>query len=109
MSREGLPIDLFIGARARVATRQGIPITVVRRGDSSSGTIILRINLLNGSSRVLVETRTENAAVWMPATRTDPMPDKDADAYLSKQSSTDPDVWIVEIEDKKGRNWFLEE
>lgn len=109
MSRRGLPLDLFIGARARVAAQQGVPLTVVRRGDPSSGTILVRITLLNGTSRVLVETRVEDAAVWMPATRTDPMVDTEADAYLSKQAATDPDVWIVEIEDKKGRNWLLPE
>ena len=32
--------------------------------------------------------------------------EKDADAYLAQQAKTDPDAWLIEIEDKQGRVWF---
>jgi hypothetical protein len=106
MSEDGLSTDLLVSAIARSAAREGVPITVVHRGDLSSGTLILKINLLNGTARVLVEARYGDIRIWTPATLVDPMSDSAAEAYLSRQADTDPDVWLIEIEDKKGRIWF---
>lgn len=106
MSEDKAPPDLMISAQIRIAAREGIPITVVRRGDSNSGTIILKINNLNGTARVLTQVRYNDELVWTPATRTDPMTDTDANRYLDEQTRIDPDSWLIEIEDKQGRHWF---
>lgn len=106
MNEERPPTELYVKAKIRVAAQEGVPITVVRKGNPSVGTIVLKINLLNGTSRVLIEARNGENRVWMPATRTDPMAERDAEAYLARQADVDPDVWIVEVEDKKGRLWF---
>jgi len=100
------PTELFVKAQIRVAAQEGIPITVVHRGDPTSGTIILKINRLNGTARVMIEAQSEKGRIWTPATNTDPMSDAAAEAYLALQPNMDPDVWILEIEDKKGRLWF---
>jgi hypothetical protein len=34
------------------------------------------------------------------------MKEADADAYMHKQTEIDPDVWLLEIEDRQGRHWF---
>jgi len=100
------PTELFVKAQIRLAAQEGVPVTVIHRGDPTSGTVILKINLLNGTARVLIEAQSERGRIWTPATTTDPMPDAAAEAYLARQPDMDPDVWIVEIEDKKGRLWF---
>lgn len=101
-----LSTDLYVSATIRSAANASIPITVLRRGDPSSGTLILKINLLNGMARVLIEARHNDARVWTPATLNDPMNEKDADAYMARQEDVDPDAWLIEIEDKQGRLWF---
>jgi hypothetical protein len=103
---ERLATDLYVSAHIRVASREGVPMIVIRKGDPSSGSLILKINLLTGFARVLVEARYDGARVWTPATHTDPMPERDADAYLDHQAQVDPDAWLIEIEDKQGRTWF---
>ena len=97
---------MFVSAHIRVASREGVPMTVTRRGDPSSGSLILKINLLNGKARVLIEARYNEARVWTPALPTDPMDERDADAYMARQAEVDPDAWLIEIEDKQGRTWF---
>ncbi len=106
MSDSRLPTDFMINAHIRIAAREGVQITVIRRGDNSSGTIVLKINKLDGTARVLTQVRYDDELVWSPVSRTDPMPEPDADAYLDRQAKTDPDSWLLEIEDRQGRHWF---
>ena len=106
MSDERLPTDFMIAAQIRTAAREGVPIIVRRRGDNSIGTIILKINLLNGTARVLTQVRFNDEIVWNPVSRTDPMNDVDAETYMNRQADIDPDSWLLEIEDKQGRHWF---
>ena len=35
-----------------------------------------------------------------------PAPNADAESYLTKQLRFDPDLWIVEVEDREGRNFL---
>lgn len=101
-----LPTDMMINAHIRIAARDGVPITVVRRGYDTSGTIVLKINTLDGNARVLTQVRYGDELVWSPVGPSDPMPERQADEYLAQQASFDPDSWLLEIEDKKGRHWF---
>lgn len=98
--------ELLISAQQRVASREGVPIIVIRKGYGSVGTILLKINRLDGTARVLSQIRYDEELVWSPVGKADPMNERDADAYLTKQAEIDPDLWIVEIEDKQGRHWF---
>jgi hypothetical protein len=35
-----------------------------------------------------------------------PAPEADVEAYLAREIKFDPDVWIVEVEDRAGRNFL---
>jgi hypothetical protein len=35
-----------------------------------------------------------------------PAPDADVEAYLARELKFDPDIWIVELEDRAGRNFL---
>lgn len=106
MSEDQLPTDFLVNAIIRTAAREGVSIVVQRHGDNGSGTIILKINLLNGLARILTQVRIENDLVWCPASRDDPMQEAEAEIYLAREAEMDPDAWHIEIEDKLGRVWF---
>lgn len=106
MSDDRLPTQLLVSAQIKQAAIQGIPIVIIRRGDPQSGAIVLKINRLDGTAHVLLQVRHHEELVWSPADQQDPLPEAQADALLTRQGSFDPDVWLIEIEDRSGHHWF---
>ena len=106
MSDDRLPTDMMVSAQIRIAARDNVPIVVRRRGHNASGTLVLKINLLDGTARVLTQARFDDELVWTPISRTDPMSDADAETSMERQAQMDPDSWQIEIEDRQGRHWF---
>lgn len=101
-----LPVALVISAQIRVAAQQGIPIVIVRRGDDKSGAILLKINRLDGTAHLLMQARRNGTLVWSPLSQKDPLPEADAEQIFHKQADFDPDLWLIEVEDRAGRHWF---
>ena len=106
MMDDRLPTKLLVGAQILQAATQNVPITVLHSGDPHSGMIVLKINLMNGQAHVLVQMRQIEELVWSPAGAAGHLPEAEADALLERQLRFDPDVWLLEIEDKQGRHWF---
>jgi hypothetical protein len=85
-------------ARLRLAD---IPAFVVRRGDETAGAVIVKLNTLDGRARAF--SRSFDAAgnrVWVVLAEG---AEGDVDASLARQRGFDPDLWIVEVEDRGGR------
>lgn len=97
---------LLVSAQIRRAAQEGVSIIPVKRGDPQSGALLLKINLLNGTARLLTQVRDDEELGWCPVGPSDPMPDREADLYCERQAEFDPDLWLIEIEDKQGRLWF---
>ena len=51
------------------------------------------------------ETQPSDRA-FMLALKGLPLPEPDVEAYLQKQVSFDPDLWIVEVEERGGRHFL---
>lgn len=107
MPRDRLPSAVWVSAGLRALAADGIPGTVVNRGEADSGTLILKLNLLGEGCRVLTESRDmEGRLGWFPPLGKEPVPEADADAYIARSLARDPDIWVVEVEDRQGRNPF---
>ena len=98
-----LKAGIFVRALIRRVQVAGESAFVVRSGAEEAGAIILRIARLDGTSLVLNQARDgAGALVWAQPLGgwTD---DKRAADWCGKQVTFDPDLWIVEIEDRQGR------
>ncbi|MBI1261371.1 MAG: DUF1491 family protein [Rhizobiales bacterium] len=104
-----LKAELWVKALIRRVEISGAGAMVVRRGDASSGVVLVKLNHLDGQAEVFSPARDgEGNLIWMRATGAAPVPEAHADAYIERQRSFDPDLWVVEIEDRQGRHFLLE-
>jgi len=103
-----LSTDIWVGALIRRAELGGGFAVVARKGDPRAGAVLVKVlNRSNGEARLLAEaTRGDGERVWMEpaASREEP----DLDRYIERAVRIDPDVWVVEIEDRQGRHFPVE-
>ncbi|MFZ5783370.1 MAG: DUF1491 family protein [Pseudomonadota bacterium] len=99
----GLTTSLWVSGQIRLCDRAFIPAAVVRRGDPDVGTVLLKINRFEAGVTVYTQASTlDGEPAWSRGTGPAPVSEPEADAYIARQVARDPDVWVVEIEDRKG-------
>ena len=107
MSEARLRTQILVGAAVRQGASLGIPVTVAKRGEDDRGAILIKLNQGAQGCTVLVQERDlEGELLWRRATGPHPSAESDCDAYIAKALGRDPDLWVVEIEDRDGRHLF---
>jgi hypothetical protein len=102
-----IPTELWVSAKLRSLQTQGIGVYVVHSGAPASGTVIIRSVLRDESCLIYTQTRDlDGNLVWMDSFDGKPADKVKGDDYIQRARNRDPDVWIIEIEDKNGKNLF---
>ncbi len=102
-----LTSGLWTAAYLRRLQAAAIPAYVTRKGDASAGAVIVKLATLDGQARAFVRR-------WDMATDTRRWQvlaegaEAAVDAILSREGARDPDLWLIEVEDRAGRT-LLEE
>lgn len=81
----------------------GIYAHIAHRGDPTAGAVVIKVATMDG--RASLYTRSYDAdfrRIW--TTHLDAAPEVDADEAIARQRSFDRDLWVIEIEDPKGRH-----
>lgn len=91
-------------ARLRLAD---IPAFVTARGDASAGAVVIKQNPLDGQARAFSRSiDLEGNRVWVALADG---PEAEVDAAIARQRGFDPDLWVIEVEDRAGRHLLDEE
>ena len=95
--------DLWVSAYLTRLRLLEIPAFVVRKGDATAGSVLVKLNTLDGNA-IALQRRFDlmsGEREWVTLAEAI---EADVDASLSKQSGFDPDLWVIEVEDKQGRH-----
>lgn len=104
-----LTAAIWTSAIIRRAMGEGAFAALRHKGAEGSSAALVKVSLLDGTAFVLVPvTSADGSRQWMRATGTDPVSDADCERYLDRALARDPDLWVLEIEDRQGR-WFFDE
>ena len=101
-----LKADFWTAALIRRAESAGAFAAVVKRGDKDAGACLVKVRWLNGQAVLYRPIRNMSGErVWLPK---GPAQERDIDEYMNGRVDDDPDLWIVEIEDRQGRHFLTE-
>src|SRR6187455_2492772 len=108
-----LKSNIWVSAYLRRCQTVGIFGAVRRRGAEEAGAVFVKVSLLDGNAMLYApapQTAYDDGRpvdrFFVPAAA-QPMPEQAVEDRLTKEMRFDPDVWIVETEDRAGRH-FLE-
>jgi len=98
-----LTSDVWVSAYLTRLRLVDIQAFVVARGDATAGAVLVKLNTLDGKGRVFqrsfdLETGERN---WVELICGD---EPALDAAITRQRSFDPDLWVIEVEDRAGRH-----
>jgi len=108
-----LKSGIWVGAYIRRCQIEGAQAMMRRRGADEAGAVFIKVSRLDGTADVFGpapqtafdEARPSDRA-FIRTLKAEPATEADAEAYLARQIKYDPDIWIVEVEDRAGRNFL---
>ncbi|ATX66442.1 DUF1491 family protein [Roseinatronobacter bogoriensis] len=102
-----LASGIWVSAYLRRLQALGIPAYVITRGDETAGAVLVKLALMDGTARA--HTRSfdlqSNTRVWQVLVEG---PEPEVDAAITRQRGFDPDLWVIEVEDARGRDLLAE-
>lgn len=109
-----LKSGIWVAAYVRRCHIEGVFAAIVKRGAEEAGAIFIKLNRLDGSGilygpapqAAFDDARPVDRMFTVVLGRQGAVPEADIDARLKREIGFDPDLWIVEIEDKAGRHFL---
>ncbi|MEX0318512.1 MAG: DUF1491 family protein [Ruegeria sp.] len=82
---------------------QEIPAFVVAHGDDTAGAVLVKLNTLDGQAVAFQRSfdLMSGERKWIELSSG---PETDVDAAIQRQRGFDPDLWVIEVEDRGGRH-----
>lgn len=105
---------IWVSAYLRRCNIEGAFAVVRRHGADEAGVIFIKVSRLDGSAVLYgpasqtafdneqIADRLFTAVIGANA----PVPEADIETRLAKEINFDPDLWIVEVEDRAGRHFL---
>ena len=102
-----LTAEFWVRAYLRRLELAGIPAYVTAHGDDTAGAVLVKLATLDGRARAYQRgfDLTTGARAWVTLAEG---AETEVDAAIARQRGYDPDLWVIEIEDRPDRTLFDE-
>ena len=107
-----LTYKFWIDAYSKRLEAAAIPVFVIKKGDPDSGIILIKIDLLNGKGQLIRRNysyslkKNKSIIEYIKLHKEIELEYPKLQKLIEKEIKIDTDAWVVEIEDKQGRNFF---
>ncbi len=108
-----LKSGIWVSAYLRRCQTEGAFAAVRRRGAEEAGAVFVKLNRLDGTAELYgpapqaaFDDSHPSDRAFSPCLVAQPAPEAQVEAYLAREIRFDPDVWIVEVEDRAGRHFL---
>jgi hypothetical protein len=98
-----LTSEIWVSAYLTRLRLANIPGYVIARGDPTAGAVLVKLATLDGMARVWQRSFDLNSdtRVWVILAEGS---EASVDAAIQRQREHDPDLWVIEVEDRAGRS-----
>lgn len=98
-----LTAEIWVSAYIKRLSLQEIPAFVVAKGDATAGAVLIKLNTLDGQACCYqrsfdLMTGERQWVVLIEGA------DADVETSVTRQRAIDPDLWVIEVEDRAGRH-----
>ncbi len=92
---------------ARLRLRD-IPAFVTAHGDDTAGAVLVKLNTLDGQARAFQRSfdLMSGERRWVVLAEG---AEQEVDTAITRQRGFDPDLWVIEVEDRDGRHLLDED
>ena len=104
---------IWVAAYLRRCNGEGAFAAVRRRGAEEAGAIFIKLNRLDGTAELFAPAPQSAFEEAQPADRAfsrcfvgQPVPEAKVEERITREIRFDPDVWVIEIEDRAGRHYL---
>ncbi len=98
-----LATGIWVSAYLMRLSQQGIHAHVVRKGDPTAGAVVVKVALMNGRASFFTRGYGPDGKIAWQA-QIEEAEEAEIDAALARQRRYDPDIWVIEVEDPRGRH-----
>jgi hypothetical protein len=104
---------LWVAAYLRRCQVAGSAAVLRRRGAEDAGAIFIKVSRLDGTADLFgpapqsaFEDARPSDRAFVACLAAQPAPETDAEAFIARQLKFDPDIWVIEVEDRAGRHFI---
>ncbi|WP_146346145.1 DUF1491 family protein [Falsiphaeobacter marinintestinus] len=99
----GLVSSFWVQAYLTRLRLNDIPAFVTSHGDDDAGAVLVKLNTLDGQAVALHREYDLMTGLrrWSELRKG---AEADVDEAITRQKSFDPDLWVIEVEDRRGRH-----
>lgn len=106
-----LRTEFWVKAYIRRCAIEGASAVVVRHGDDDAGAIFIKVDRLDGTCLLFGPAPAglegaESDRHWVRLIKPDGVDIAQADEFLAREARFDSDLWLVEVEDRRGRHFL---